>query len=331
MKLPILYATLVSGFLLFQTSDLKAVGADEKDSVGYRGKYDIGKPFVLNTKESQLKITFHSPAGTPTRSGVKIVVNHDTLTPAYIDSTGTYIAHLTPGVYQFVFLHDYWYPIPTRDITFKEGTGIKMDVYFESAPQKMPIIMFEYDKPVIYLYPEEKTQVEVKLDVNGTLAFTYPPYENGWNVTAHPDGTIESNGKEYNYLFWDAVSDVVLVDEWNKGFVVVRDSLTTFFEYALTQMNLTAAEQQDFITYWVPRMMKNGKNYIHFSFNDRIDLLAPMHITPAPETVFRVYITWHAWSYSAKDLPIPQILPKCERTGFTVIEWGGSEFAVKAE
>ena len=30
------------------------------------------------------------------------------------------------------------------------------------------------EKPVIYLYPEEETEVTVKLDYNGTLTSTYP-------------------------------------------------------------------------------------------------------------------------------------------------------------
>ena len=45
-------------------------------------------------------------------------------------------------------------------------------------------------KPVIYLYPEEQTEVSVKLDYDGELTVTYPAYEDGWNVTAYPDGTL---------------------------------------------------------------------------------------------------------------------------------------------
>ena len=45
-------------------------------------------------------------------------------------------------------------------------------------------------KPVIYLYPEETTEVTVKLDFKGKLTSTYPAYENGWKVTAQPDGTL---------------------------------------------------------------------------------------------------------------------------------------------
>ena len=52
-------------------------------------------------------------------------------------------------------------------------------------------------KPVIYLYPEQETTVSVSLDYAGTLTATYPAYENGWTVTAEPDGTLyDENGDE---------------------------------------------------------------------------------------------------------------------------------------
>ena len=50
-------------------------------------------------------------------------------------------------------------------------------------------------KPVIYLYPEQETTVSVSLDYAGTLTATYPAYDNGWTVTAEPDGTLyDENG-----------------------------------------------------------------------------------------------------------------------------------------
>lgn len=61
----------------------------------------------------------------------------------------------------------------------------------------------EVDKPVIYLYPEEETEVSVNLNLNGKLTCTYPKYNNSWTVTAKPDGTLtDKNGMNYNYLYW---------------------------------------------------------------------------------------------------------------------------------
>ena len=44
-----------------------------------------------------------------------------------------------------------------------------------------------------------ETTVSVSLDYAGTLTATYPAYENGWTVTAEPDGTLyDENGDEYS-------------------------------------------------------------------------------------------------------------------------------------
>lgn len=63
------------------------------------------------------------------------------------------------------------------------------------------------EKPVIYLYPEEKTLVHVELDFNGEVTSTYPAYENGWDVLARPDGTLTDpqTGREYYCLFWEGM------------------------------------------------------------------------------------------------------------------------------
>ena len=54
-------------------------------------------------------------------------------------------------------------------------------------------------KPVLYLYPEEETEVTVTLDFDGTLTSTYPDYGDGWTVTARPGGTLTdpATGREY--------------------------------------------------------------------------------------------------------------------------------------
>ena len=62
-------------------------------------------------------------------------------------------------------------------------------------------------KPVLYLYPEKETEVNVRLDYDGELTCTYPAYgENGWTVTAAPDGTLRDKaGQTYNYLYWEGL------------------------------------------------------------------------------------------------------------------------------
>ena len=66
----------------------------------------------------------------------------------------------------------------------------------ESSQHVCPDEFADY-KPVIYLYPEKETDVEVVLDYAGELTCVYPEYNGKWEVTAFPDGTlIGKNGME---------------------------------------------------------------------------------------------------------------------------------------
>ena len=48
------------------------------------------------------------------------------------------------------------------------------------APSDMILDPDACYKPVIYLYPEEVTEVAVELRLNGELTCTYPAYRDGW-------------------------------------------------------------------------------------------------------------------------------------------------------
>ena len=53
-----------------------------------------------------------------------------------------------------------------------------------------PII---YEKPVIYLYPRHKQDIQVRLDYKGEIFADYPEYNEeikGWKVLAYPDGKL---------------------------------------------------------------------------------------------------------------------------------------------
>ena len=108
-------------------------------------------------------------------------------------------------------------------------------------------------KPVIYLYPEQETTVSVSLDYAGTLTATYPAYENGWTVTAEPDGTLyDENGNEYSYLFWEGENNTDY--DFSKGFCVAGADTADFLREKLAEIGLTPREYNEFIVYWLPKM-----------------------------------------------------------------------------
>ena len=177
------------------------------------------------------------------------------------------------------------------------------------------------EKPVIYLYPEQKTAVSVSLDYAGTLTATYPAYENGWHITAEPDGTLyDEAGNEYSYLFWEGESKPDY--DFSKGFCVAGADTADFLHETLAEIGLTPKEYNEFIVYWLPKMQENPYNLISFQ-SERYTDIAKLDIDPTPDSVLRVFMAWKPLS---KPQTIePQTFTPFARDGFTVVEWGGCE------
>ena len=179
-------------------------------------------------------------------------------------------------------------------------------------------------KPVIYLYPEEETDVHVELELTeADLSTTYPKYNNGWDVTAYPNGTLlnKADGTHHKYLFWDAVHCRTRFD-FSKGFCVAGSDTESFLREKLTYMGLTEDEMNEFIVYWLPLMEHNKYNLISFQ-GDVYTNSAKLNINPAPDSLLRIFMAYVPLE-EAVDIE-PQQLETFERKGFTVVEWGGSK------
>lgn len=177
-------------------------------------------------------------------------------------------------------------------------------------------------KPVIYLYPTEEETINVKLDYDGELTATYPTYNDGWTVKAKPDGTLTNleDNKEYSYLFWEGNPNVDL--NISEGFVVKAEDTKDFLQEKLEYLGLTPKEYNEFIVYWLPILQENKYNLISFAGEEYNDY-AKLEITPKPDSILRVMMI-----YKPLKKPIEikeQELKQFERTGFTVIEWGGRQ------
>lgn len=179
----------------------------------------------------------------------------------------------------------------------------------------------ECSKPVLYLYPEEETEVSVRLDLDGDLTCTYPAYDGGWAVTAQPDGTLaDEAGQTYNYLYWEGVTKTEY--DFSRGFCVPGADTAAFLEDALSQLGLTRREANEFLVYWLPRMEPSPYNLIAFQAEAYTDH-ARLAVTPEPDSVLRVFMAWKPLEAPA-DIPA-QELSAFDRAGFTVVEWGGAE------
>ena len=175
-------------------------------------------------------------------------------------------------------------------------------------------------KPVIYIYPTEKTDVTVKLDFNGKLGYTYPKYDGLWEVTAHPDGTlVDADGRKYKTLFWDGWSDVRY--DLSKGFCVKGEDTEEFLREKLSFLGLNEAETEEFLEYWLKFMVDNKYNVITFQ-DELYKETAKLTISPEPDTIIRVFMAF-APSEEYVELE-PQQLTPATRNGYTVVEWGGT-------
>ena len=195
-------------------------------------------------------------------------------------------------------------------------TMIMMTGCIEDQEQQMD------KKPVIYLYPVETIDVSVKLEYDGELTCTYPAYNNGWNVTASPDGTLMNHAdkSEYSYLFWEGISDTEF--DMSKGFVVAGEATESFLKEKLEYLGLNPKEYNEFIVYWLPLMQDNAYNLIAFQEQQYTEN-AQLIIEPKPDSIQRVFMTYKALE---KEIEVEeQSLTQFTRTGFSVIEWGGAE------
>ena len=212
----------------------------------------------------------------------------------------------------------------TYENTYYDGENQRVEVDFLTVEasnwQPDPNVAY---KPVIYLYPEEETQVSVQLRLNGQLTCTYPAYREGWQVTAAPDGTLtDKTGQQYNYLYWEGLLNTQY--DLSTGFCVKGSDTAAFLEDALGKLGLTRREANEFIVYWLPLMEQNNYNLISFQTDAYTDA-AELEITPAPDTLIRVFMTWQA-----AEQPVPikeQTLTSVPRVGFTAVEWGGAEIS----
>ena len=108
----------------------------------------------------------------------------------------------------------------------------------------------------------------------------------------------------------------------SEGFCVKGEDTAAFLEEALAKLGLNRAEANEFIVYWLPLMERNPYNIISFQTEAYTDS-ARLQIEPKPDTLIRVFMVWKAVD-SFTELP-KQELTAPNRTGFTVLEWGGTE------
>lgn len=186
--------------------------------------------------------------------------------------------------------------------------------------------VFCIGKPVIYLYPEVPTLVDVKVETDGEIFVSDPLYpEGGWkNVLAEPSGKLTYEGKTYRELFYE--SNVKDIKKPLRGLTLDSSNIRNELDSIISRLGLIEDEKIEFLDYWIPRLKNLNSKYIFLGVieKDEKDRIDKVIIEPKPDTFieFIAYFSPLDKPYDGKKLELPSSPPK--RIGFTAVEWGGT-------
>lgn len=176
-------------------------------------------------------------------------------------------------------------------------------------------------KPVIYLYPEKKAKLSMRLDPDGYLTESQPLYENGWeNILAYPDGRIIYQGELFESLHYEAMINKFRTPK--EGWVVKKEDLPVFFNKLLPRLGLNKKENKDFQEYWLGRLTASPYFFVGLLSGEEIERIEPVDFSVEPDTFIRVRFYFKDLDEPFKIAP-PVLFPVPSRAGFTAVEWGG--------
>lgn len=177
-------------------------------------------------------------------------------------------------------------------------------------------------EPIIYLYPQTTQKVSVKVGNVVNISDSIPNYRNGWNVIADPSGNILdiTDNRTYPYLFWEGWSLIFPIQ--SKGFVVKQSEVAGLLSEVLPKLGLNEKEKVDFMEAWLPQFTNSPYFFITFLDKIAIDTIAPLQISPKPDTVIRILMDTKPLEHPVDVVELEfETVP--ERFGFTLVEWGG--------
>jgi hypothetical protein len=181
-------------------------------------------------------------------------------------------------------------------------------------------------KPVVYLYPEQMTNVSLQLRISGPFTAQYPPSKNGvWSFRAGPDGVLfdPETERRYSYVFWEGLNPRSFELNPAQAHLINRSEALGFLEKVSARFALNDRERTDFISYWLPSLERNERSLVQLLDEQTYEQYAAMTVTPTPAIMIRLFMIFQRAErqVTAGNPEIPARL----RKGFTVVEWGGCD------
>jgi len=185
-------------------------------------------------------------------------------------------------------------------------------------------------KPAVYLYPQRKQLVNVRVFPKGELSYTDPPYDKdkGWTVWAEPNGDLyeairsqSSAVSKYEYLYYESKIRDKEIRKPEVGWVVKFNELEGLFNRELPRLGLNEKEKGDFMKYWLGKLPVSPYYFVGLIDKSQRDYLEALEVNPEPETSIRFSLYFEALD-QLRIVKEPVInTPK--RNGFTLVDWGG--------
>lgn len=208
--------------------------------------------------------------------------------------------------------------------TVKAGTKEKLQLNTFGINEDSLLVpwLSPFCKPAIYLYPQSTMPVNVKINPLGKIKLTIPPYPyDGWNVVASPNGQILSQGRNFDYLYYEAEIKDEKIEKPTEGYVVEKKEIVNLLSTILPQLGLNPKEEKQFIDYWTVVLPDAPYYFVGIVPVSNLDSISPLNITPKPTTSIRVTLYFEPL-VTPKSVAAPK-LSTVVRRGFTMVEWGG--------
>lgn len=200
-------------------------------------------------------------------------------------------------------------PIGSVDISFT--------LLFIAIPINPPVCY----KPVIYLYPEVEMDITVKYDDATKLLTTYPKYQDGWSMHVLPNSVMyDEAGRSYYALYFEEIRRWDC--DFSVGFLVKDSDALAFLEEKLAILGFNERESNEFIMYWLSTLENNEYSLVYFEQTALRNANVPLDLSVEPDSMLRVIMHIKA-ANGDEEIEEEQLLP-FERTGFTIVEWGGT-------
>lgn len=176
-------------------------------------------------------------------------------------------------------------------------------------------------EPVIYLYPKQPSKVDVRVGAEVVKSAPTYPVKSGWqNVLAEPNGQLSYEGQAYSSLIWEGYG-YGPYPAIHSGAIVPTFMAPMTIQEQLSEQGLSSSEIRDFLAFWSDKLPATPYTRLTWLTTAQMNALAPLAITPKPDTLIRVFLDFQG--LNQPETLAPQHFTAPARNGFTVVEWGG--------